>query len=179
MTLTAIKGNVWRIDFNHHTFNNYELLKMNTIIYVDADACPVKDEIIKVAERHRLQVIFVSNQWLRLPQSPVVKLQVVADGLDKADDWIAEQISAIDVAITADIPLAARCLEKKARTIGPTGKPFTEESIGMALSMRDLNAHLRDSGEISGNNPSFQKKDRSRFLNSLENILQAIKRESL
>jgi uncharacterized protein len=150
---------------------------MVTTIYVDADACPVKEEIIRVAERHKLPVMMVSNQWMRLPQSPSVKLKVVADGLDKADDWIAEQIGSTDVAITADIPLAARCLEKGARVIGPTGKPFDNDSIGMALSMRDLNAHLRDTGEIAGNNPSFQKKDRSRFLNSLENILQAIKRE--
>jgi uncharacterized protein len=150
---------------------------MVTTIYVDADACPVKEEIIRVAERHKLQVIMVSNQWMRLPQSSMVKLKVVADGLDKADDWIAEQIGSTDVAITADIPLAARCLEKGARVIGPTGKPFDEDSIGMALSMRDLNAHLRDTGEIAGNNPSFQKRDRSRFLNSLENILQGIKRE--
>ena len=97
--------------------------------------------------------------------------------MDMADDWIVEQIGPGDVAITADIPLTARCLDKGAKAIGPTGKPFDEDSIGMALSMRDLNAHLRDTGEIAGHNPSFQKKDRSRFLNTLENTIQAIKRE--
>ncbi|MGN7611424.1 YaiI/YqxD family protein [Magnetococcales bacterium HHB-1] len=150
---------------------------MEIIIYVDADACPVKAEVIRVAERHKLPVIMVSNQWMRLPQSPVVRMEVVKEGLDVADDWIVKRIGPRDVAITADIPLAARCLDKGAKVIGPTGKPFNEESIGMALSMRDLNAHLRDIGEISGGNPSFQKKDRSRFLNTLENTLQAIKRE--
>lgn len=152
--------------------------RMQIKIYVDADACPVKEETIRVAERHRVPVIMVSNQWMRLPTGPLVKLQLVEGGLDKADDWIAEQIGPTDVSITADIPLAARCLEKGARVIGPTGKPFDDDSIGMALSMRDLNAHLRDVGEIAGNNPTFQKKDRARFLNSLENILQSIKREA-
>ncbi len=151
--------------------------EMKITIYVDADACPVKAEVIRVAERHKLPVIMVSNQWMRLPRSPVVRMEVVKGGLDVADDWIAERIGPRDVAITADIPLAARCLQKEARVIGPTGKPFNEESIGMALSMRDLNAHLRDIGEMGGHNPSFQKKDRSRFLNTLENTLQAIKRE--
>ncbi|MBF0186426.1 MAG: YaiI/YqxD family protein [Magnetococcales bacterium] len=151
---------------------------MNTTIYVDADSCPVKQEIIRVAERHRLPVIMVSNRWLRLPVSPMVRLEVVPGGLDVADDWIAQRIATRDVAITADIPLAARCLEKGARVIGPTGKPFDEESIGTALSMRELNSYLRDTGEISGHNASFQKKDRSRFLVTLENTLQAIKRET-
>ncbi|MBF0174759.1 MAG: YaiI/YqxD family protein [Magnetococcales bacterium] len=150
---------------------------MSIILYVDADACPVKEEIIRVAERHQLNVIMVSNQKMRLPRSPLVRMEVVAGGLDKADDWIAERIGPRDVAITADIPLAARCLERGARVIGPTGKPFDADSIGMALSMRDLNAHLRDTGAISGNNPGFEKKDRSRFLNALENTIQALKRE--
>lgn len=150
---------------------------MNITIYVDADACPVKDEVIRVAERHKLPVIMVSNQWMRLPPSPQVRLEVVKGGLDVADDWIAERIGSRDVAITADIPLAARCLEKGAKVIGPTGRPFDEETIGMALGMRDLNSHLRDIGEMGGGNASFQKKDRSRFLNTLENTLQAIKRE--
>ncbi|MBF0588493.1 MAG: YaiI/YqxD family protein [Magnetococcales bacterium] len=149
----------------------------STTIYVDADACPVKNEIIRVGERHRLPVIMVSNAFLRLPRSPLVRLEVVSGGLDKADDWIAEHIGPKDVAITADIPLAARCLERGARVLGPTGKPFDDETIGMALSMRDLNAHLRDIGEMGGGNASFQKKDRSQFLNVLENTLQAIKRE--
>ena len=154
---------------------------MKITIYVDADACPVKREIIQVAERYKLPIVMVSNQWMRLPRSSVVQMEVVKSGIDKADDWTSDHIGSQDVAITADIPFAARCLEKGARVIGPTGKPFDDDSIGMAFSMRDLNAHLRDTGEIAGeiagNNPSFQKKDRSRFLNTLENILQAIKRE--
>ncbi|MBF0422436.1 MAG: YaiI/YqxD family protein [Magnetococcales bacterium] len=152
-------------------------MSLETTIYVDADACPVKEETIRVAERHKRSVIMVSNQWLRLPRSPVVRLEVVKGGLDVADDWIVEHIGPRDIAITADIPLAARCLEKGARVIGPSGKPFDTDSIGMALSMRDLNAHLRNTGEIAGNHPAFQKKDRSRFLNTLENTLQAMKRE--
>ncbi|MBF0369696.1 MAG: YaiI/YqxD family protein [Magnetococcales bacterium] len=146
-------------------------------IYVDGDACPVKEEIVRVAQRHQLVVILVSNQWMRLPSIPKVQGIVVEGGLDKADDWIAERVGSRDIAITADIPLAARCLEQGAKVIGPGGKPFDEDSIGMGLAMRDLNAHLRDTGEISGYNPSFGKKDRSRFLNTLENTIQALKRQ--
>lgn len=145
-------------------------------IYVDADACPVKSEVMRVAERHALAVLMVSNQWMRLPAHPLLTIQVVTDGLDKADDWIVERIERGDVAITADIPLAARCLAKGARVIGPTGKPFDDDGIGMALAMRDLNAHLRDAGEIRGGGPSFANKDRSRFLQALEEVIQALKR---
>ncbi|OSM04056.1 YaiI/YqxD family protein [Magnetofaba australis] len=149
---------------------------MSITIYVDADACPVKQEAIRVAERHGVKLILVSNQWLRIPPSPVARMEVVPGGLDKADDWIAEHIGPTDIAITGDIPLAARCLERGARVLNHTGKPFDADSIGMALSMRELNAHLRDLGEISGAGPGFQKKDRSRFLNELENAIQALKR---
>ena len=149
---------------------------MDITIYVDADACPVKEEITRVALRHKLPVIMVSNQHMRVPKIPLLQTVIVPGGLDKADDWIADHIGATDVAITSDIPLAARCLEKGAKVLGPTGKPFDDDSIGMALAMRELNAHLRDTGEISGHNPSFSKKDRSRFSNVLENTLQAIKR---
>ncbi|HWK34422.1 MAG TPA: YaiI/YqxD family protein [Hyphomicrobium sp.] len=139
-----------------------------TAIYVDADACPVKDEALRVAERHGLILHFVSNAWMRLPESPLVKRIVVAEGPDAADDWIAEHIGLRDIAVTADIPLAARCLKKGAQAIGPTGKPFTEASIGMALAMRDLSAHLRETGESKGYNASFTRQDRSRFLEALE-----------
>ena len=149
---------------------------METTIYVDADSCPVKEEVVRVAERHGLAVVMVSNQGMRLPPGRLVRPVVVDGGLDKADDWIVERIQSLDVVITADIPLAARCLEKGGKALGPTGKPFDEESIGMALAMRELNANLRDAGEIAGYNPGFQKKDRSRFLNTLENMLQAIRR---
>lgn len=141
-------------------------------IYVDADACPVKDEAVRVGERHGAVIHFVSNAWMRLPEGPLIRRVVVADGPDAADDWIAEHIGAADVAVTADIPLAARCLKKGAQVIGPTGKPFTQETIGMALAMRDLSAHLRETGESKGYNASFTRKDRSRFLEALEHAMQ-------
>ncbi|MBF0311687.1 MAG: YaiI/YqxD family protein [Magnetococcales bacterium] len=146
------------------------------MIYVDADACPVKAEVMRVAERHGLAVHMVSNQWMRLPAHPLLNLQVVSGGLDQADDWIVERIERGDIAVTADIPLAARCLAKGACVVGPTGKPFDEDGIGMALAMRDLNAHLRDTGEIRGGGPPFGNKDRSRFLQTLEEVIQAFKR---
>lgn len=145
-------------------------------IYVDGDACPVKAEVLRVAERHRLAVHLVSNAWLRMDDTPLLHRVVVADGPDAADDWIAEHIGDGDISVTADILLAARCLDKGARVVAPTGKPFTEESIGMAVAMRDLMSHLRDSGEVKGANPSFTKQDRSRFLQALETAIQAIRR---
>ena len=147
-----------------------------TEIYVDADACPVKHEVLRVAARHGTEVHFVSNQWMRLPESPLVNRVVVSDGFDAADDWIAGNIGKGDIAITSDIPLAARCLEAGAAALGPGGKPFTPDNIGTALSMRDLNAHLRDTGEIRGGGPAFAKQDRSRFLQALEQAVQASKR---
>ncbi|MBF0260304.1 MAG: YaiI/YqxD family protein [Magnetococcales bacterium] len=145
-------------------------------IYVDGDACPVKAEVMRVAERHGLGVLMVTNQWMRLPAHPLLTIQVVSGGLDKADDWIVARIDSGDIAITADIPLAARCLAKGARVIGPTGKPFDDDGIGMALAMRELNAQLRDSGEIRGGGPPFGNKDRSRFLQALEEVIQSLKR---
>jgi uncharacterized protein YaiI (UPF0178 family) len=137
-------------------------------IYVDADACPVKDEAVRVAERHGLHIHFVSNAFMRLPEGPLIHRVVVAEGPDAADDWIAERIGARDIAVTADIPLAARCLKKGAAVIGPTGKPFTESGIGMALAMRELSQHLRETGESKGYNAGFTRQDRSRFLEALE-----------
>jgi len=145
-------------------------------IYVDADACPVKDEILRVATRHDLSVYMVSNSYMRLADSPLIKRIIVAEGPDAADDWIAEHITPSDIAVTSDIPLALRCINKGARVTGPTGKPFDESSIGMAVAMRDLMGHLRDTGEIRGGGPAFSKQDRSRFLSTLENIVQAVKR---
>jgi len=147
-----------------------------TAIYVDADACPVKDEAVRVADRHGYAVHFVSNAWMRLPESPNVNRVVVAEGPDAADDWIATRIGAQDIAVTADIPLASRCLKAGARVVGPTGKPFTDATIGMALAMRDLQQHLRETGESRGFNASFTRTDRSRFLQALEEAVQAIKR---
>ena len=147
------------------------------IIHVDADACPVKDEIVRVAERHGLEVILVSNQWLRGPDHPLVRRVVVPDGIDAADERIAAEARAGDIVVTADIPLASRCLKKGARVLAPTGKPFTDASIGMALAMRDLAAHLRETAGYGGGPPPFTRQDRSRFLSALEEIVQAIRRE--
>ena len=145
-------------------------------IYVDADACPVKDEVLRVAARHRIPVQMVSNSWMRLAEGEFVRRVVVPEGPDAADDWIVENAGAGDIVVTADIPLAGRCLKRGARAVGPTGKPFTEDNIGAALAMRDLNAQLRETGDISGRNPAFTKADRSRFLQSLESLVQEILR---
>ena len=146
-------------------------------IFVDADACPVKDEVMRVANRHRLPVHMVSNAWMRLDDDPLINRVIVAQGPDAADDWIAERCGAGDIVITSDIPLARRCLENGARVLRPTGKPFDTGNIGMALAMRDLTADLRDAGAIRGGGPSFSRQDRSRFLSALENTVQAIRRE--
>lgn len=145
-------------------------------IFIDADACPVKDEIYKVAGRHKLTTYVVSNSWMRLPQSLLIEQIVVDAGFDAADDWIAENTGESDIVITSDIPLADRSLKKGSVVMGPTGKPFDEKTIGMSLAMRDLNAHLRQTGEISGYNAAFSKKDRSQFLNNLENAIQKLKK---
>lgn len=145
-------------------------------IYIDADACPVKEEALKVADRHGLVIHYVANSWMRLPESPLVRRTVVEGGPDVADDWIAEHIAAGDIVVTQDIPLASRCLKKGAKAIGNTGRPFNEQSIGMALAMRDLSQHLRETGESRGFNAAFTRQDRSRFLQSLEQAIQDIKR---
>jgi len=146
-------------------------------IYVDADACPVKDEVLRVGGRHGLDVYIVSNGGLRPSADPRVHTVIVGNDPDAADDWIADKIGAGDIAVTNDIPLAARCIDKGARVLAPTGKPFTEESIGMAMAMRDLMTQLRDSGEITGGPGGFTKRDRSRFLQALETEIQAVRRQ--
>jgi len=143
-------------------------MKKLPVIYVDADACPVKDEVVRVADRHRAPVHFVSNARMRLPVGLNVRRVVVSDGFDAADDWIAERAGKGDVVITSDIPLAERCLLSGAQVISATGKPFTADNIGMGMAMRELSRDLRDMGEISGAGPAFSKKDRSRFLEALE-----------
>ena len=145
-------------------------------IFVDADACPVKDEAAKVAARHGLVIHYVSNSHMRLPVGDNVRRVVVSDGADAADDWIAEQAGAKDIVITADIPLASRAIKEGAKVISHVGKPFTEDSIGMALAMRGLMAQLRETGEMRGSNPVFTPKDRSNFLQGLENAIQLAKR---
>ncbi|WP_422374921.1 YaiI/YqxD family protein [Roseibium sp.] len=147
-----------------------------TVLYVDADACPVKDEAIRVGERHKVPIKFVSNSWMRLPEGDLIERVIVPEGPDEADNWIAERAQTGDVVVTADVPLAARCVKTGALVIGPSGKPFSEDGIGMRLAMRDLKTHLREIGEIREGGPSFTKQDRSRFLNQLETTMRAAKR---
>jgi uncharacterized protein YaiI (UPF0178 family) len=139
-------------------------------IFVDADACPVKDEVVKVAERHDLAVTFVSNGGLRPSRDPMIRNVVVSKGADAADDWIVDSAKANDIVVTADIPLAARTVALGAHVLGPTGRPFTPDTIGMAVAMRDLKQHLRETGESKGYNASFAPGDRSRFLSELDRI---------
>ncbi len=146
-----------------------------TEIYIDADACPVKDETLRVAERHNLRLHVVGNSWLRKPEGPLVNKVVVPEGPGVANDWIAEHAGPGDICITGDIPLAGRCIEKGAAALGHSGNPFTEDSIGMALAMRDLKTHLRHSGEIKDHHPEFTKADRSRYLSALEDMVQKVK----
>ncbi len=146
-------------------------------IYVDADACPVKDETIRVAARHGLKTYLVSDGGIRPSRDPMVELVIVAPGADAADDWIAERIGKSDICITGDIPLAARCLERGALAIKPNGEPFTEDGIGMALAGRELMQSLRERGEITGGPRPYGKSDRSQFLNRLETTVQAAKRQ--
>ncbi|MCE3233298.1 MAG: hypothetical protein K0R98_1555 [Rickettsiaceae bacterium] len=145
-------------------------------IFIDGDACPVKEEALRVAQRHNLEVFMVSNGGLRPSPNPKVHIIVVSSGADMADNWIAERIEDGDIAVTADILLADRCLKKGAEVISTYGRPFTDDNIGSAKAMRDLNAHLRETGEMTGGNASFGKQDRSRFLQSLEEAVQRVKR---
>lgn len=143
-------------------------------IYVDADACPVKAETVKVAERHGLPVVFVANSWMAVPRAPRVRVQVVSGSFDAADDWIVEQVVRDDIVVTADIPLASRALSKGARVLGPSGKPFTEDNIGNALATRELMSDLRAYG-VGGGPPPFAPKDRSRYLEVLESVVRLAK----
>ncbi len=151
---------------------------MDVQIYVDADACPVKDEIIRVAERHDVVVTLVANGGLRPSRDPMIKTIIVSQGADVADDWIADNAANNDIVITADIPLAQRCLENGALVLGPTGKAFDPTNIGMAIAMRELNQHLRETGESKGYNKSFSAKDRSQFLSALDEAVRTKKSAS-
>lgn len=144
-------------------------------IYVDGDACPVKAEVIRVAERYGLQVYMVSNGGLRPSANPLIRMIKVGAGADVADDWIAEHASDGDIVITADILLAERCVKNAVSVIAPNGKAFTSANIGSAIAGRELGRHLRELGG-SGSNPSFTAKDRSQFLQALDSAIQAIKR---
>lgn len=147
---------------------------------VDADACPVRDEVVRVAGRLGLPVVLVTNgaRPVRPPALPHVRLVVVAEGADKADDWIAEQASPVDVCLTADIPLAARCLAKGAQALSFKGKPWTTDNIGSALAGRELSRHLREVGAITGGPAPMTPADRSRFLNALDTMAQAALRRA-
>lgn len=147
-------------------------------IHVDADACPVKDEVYRVAGRYDLAVILVSNMPLRPPAGVAVRIVRVDEGPDAADDWIAEAIEANDIVITGDIPLASRALQKGAHALGFHGRPFTPENIGDALATRDLLAGLREQGERGSGPAPFSRRDRSRFLQALDAMIQRIRRES-
>jgi len=145
-----------------------------TEIYIDADACPVRDEVYRVAERVGLRVFVVSNgsRPILPSRNSLVSMVIVSEGADAADDWIAERITARDICVTADIPLASRCLKKEARALAPNGKLWTQDNIGNALAGREIGRHLRESGVATGGPPPFSKADRSRFLNALDALVQ-------
>jgi hypothetical protein len=145
-------------------------------IFVDADACPVKQEVYRVANRYGLNVTLVSNSWMRAPPEDRINLVVVDGRLDAADDWIVEHVGENDIVISGDIPLASRCLEKGALVLGPSGRVFTDESIGEALATRELLSQLRELGTVTGGPAPFRKRDRSRFLQRLDEIIQAVRK---
>ena len=151
---------------------------LNTIrIYVDADACPVKDEIYRVALRHGLPVSVVAGNFIRIPQDPLIERIAAGSGMDAADDWIAERAAKGDIVITSDIPLASRCVKAGAEVIAPNGKPFTEQSIGITLAVRNLMTDLRSTGEVTGGPKSFAPRDRSAFLSALDQTIRRIQRQ--
>ena len=147
-----------------------------TTLYIDADACPVKDEVYKVAARHGLPVSVVANGFIRVPQDPLIERIDAGSAADAADDWIAQRAGPTDIVITADIPLASRCVKAGAHVIAPNGKPFTADSIGMTLAVRNLMTDLRSSGEITGGPKSFSPRDRSTFLSALDQTIRRIQR---
>src|ERR1700712_2752857 len=153
------------------------VLNPTTRIYVDADACPVKDEIYRVAERHGLPVSVVAGQFIRVPQEPRIERIAAGPGMDAADDWFAERAGKGDIVVTSDIPLASRCVKSGAEVIAPNGKPFSGQSIGMTLAVRNLMTDLRSSGEVTGGPRSFAPRDRSAFLSALDQAIRRIQRD--
>jgi uncharacterized protein YaiI (UPF0178 family) len=146
-------------------------------IFVDADACPVKPEIYRVAERYALHVYVVANAFMAVPRNELIERVIVSEGPDVADDWIVEHAGASDIVITADVPLAGRCVRKGAAVIGPTGKPFTDDSIGMALATRDLLTDLRSAGATTRGPPPLSRQDISRFLSALDLAVTRLQRK--
>lgn len=151
-------------------------------IYIDADACPVKQEVYRVAERHvlkgaALKVFVVSNSPIAVPRDEMIERVVVGGGMDEADNWIAERAGRGDIVITADIPLASRCVKNGATVLAPNGKPFSEESIGMTLATRNLMDSLRSAGAVTGGPKPFAPRDRSNFLSALDQALVRLKRD--
>jgi uncharacterized protein YaiI (UPF0178 family) len=146
-------------------------------IYVDADACPVKDEIYKVAARHALPVSVVAGGFIRVPDDPSIERVAAGSGMDAADDWIAARAGPSSIVITSDIPLASRCVKAGASVIAPNGKPFSENSIGMTLAMRNLMTDLRSSGEVTGGPRSFSPRDRSAFLSALDQTIRRVQKK--
>lgn len=145
-------------------------------IYIDADACPVKDETYKVAARYSIKVFVVANKYQNIPIDPLIEMKVVSGNFDAADDWIAETVTLTDIVITADILLADRCVKKKARVLGPKGEEFTEDNIGSAVASRELMQNLRHMGEMRGGPAPMDKNARSKFLGKLDQIIQSLKK---
>lgn len=141
-------------------------------IYVDADGCPVRPEVFRVAKRYGMTVHVVANAWMQTPDAPRVQMVVVGAGLDAADDWIVAHAGPEDLVVTTDVPLAARCVARRTAVLHPMGRPFTENDVGSALAMRDLLAGLREAGVRTGGPPPFQERDRSRFLQALDAAIQ-------
>lgn len=149
------------------------------LVFIDADACPVKDEVYRVAGRHGVKTIVVSNCYMQLPQDPRIMRVVVGAGLDVADDYIAERARRGVIVITADIPLASRCIKAGADVIAPNGRAYTEQSIGLALATRNLMEDLRSAGQMSGGPRPFAAKDRSAFLSALDLAIVRLERAGL
>lgn len=147
-------------------------------IYIDADGCPVKDEVYKVAARYKIKTYVVANKYLNIPLDALIEMKVVSGGFDAADDWIAENATNRDIVITADILLAERCVKKQARALGPKGIEFTEDNIGSAVANRELMQNLRHMGEMRGGPSPMGKKARSQFLAKLDQIIQSLIRGS-
>ena len=147
-------------------------------IYIDADSCPVKPEVYRVAKRYSLNVTLVANAWMRVPAEQWISLEVVHGGFDAADDWIVEHALPHDIVVTADILLANRCIEKEASVLGTTGKVFTEDNISESVATRDLMSELRESGVVTGGPAPIQACDRSLFLQELDKLINAIKRKA-